>query len=45
MNAGSVSGRKTKPGENGRGRNEEKRPELIHVEKGEHRPWKDTTLY
>lgn len=37
-NAGSVSGRKTKPGETGRGRKGENRPELIHAEKGEHSP-------
>lgn len=34
--AGSDSGKKTKPGETGRGRNEGNRPELIHGERGEH---------
>ena len=34
--AGSVSGKKTKPGETGRGRNGGNRPELIHAERGEH---------
>lgn len=34
--AGSVSGKKIKPGETGRGRNEGNRPELIHAERGEH---------
>ena len=35
---GSDSGKRTKPGETGRGRNEGSRPELIHAERGEHRP-------
>lgn len=34
--AGSVSGKKTKPGKTGRGRNDGSRPELIHAERGEH---------
>lgn len=38
--AGSVSGKKIKPGETGRGRNEGNRPELIHAERGEHGPGK-----
>lgn len=38
--AGSVSGKKTKPGETGRGRNEGNRLELIHAERGEHDPGK-----
>lgn len=38
--AGSVSGKKTKPGETGRGRNEGNRPELIHAERGERQLWK-----
>lgn len=33
---GNVSGRKTKPGETGRGRNEGNRPALIHAERGQH---------
>lgn len=33
---GSVSGRKTKPVEIGRDRNEGNRPELIHAERGQH---------
>lgn len=32
--AGSDSGKRTKPGETGRGRSEGNRPELIHAEKG-----------
>lgn len=36
--AGSDSGKKTKPGETGRGRNAESRPGLIHAERGE-RPY------
>lgn len=35
-NAGSDSGKKTKPGETGRDRSEGSRPGLIHAEKGEH---------
>lgn len=38
--AGNVIGKKTKLGETGRGKKEGNRPELIHVEKGEHQPWK-----
>lgn len=34
--AGSVSGKRTKPGETGSGRNGENRPEPIHAERGEH---------
>lgn len=34
--AGSVSGKKTKPGETGKDRNEGTRPELTHAERGEH---------
>lgn len=34
--AGSVSGKKTRPDETGRGRNEGNRPELIHAERGKH---------
>lgn len=33
--AGSDSGKKTKPGETGRGRNEGNRPGPIHAERGE----------
>lgn len=35
-NAGSDSGKKTKPGETGRDRSEGSRPGLIHAEKGKH---------
>lgn len=38
VTAGSVSGRKTKPGETGKDRNEGNRPELTHAERGEHQP-------
>ncbi len=41
--AGSGSGKKTKPGETGSGRNDGNKPELIHAERGEHQPWKDRT--
>lgn len=37
--AGNVTGKRTKPGETGKGRKEGNRPELIHVERGEHQLW------
>ena len=43
VSAGSVCGRRTKPGETGRGRNEGNRPELILEERGECLPHRGTT--